>query len=308
MNRRTAVLASIVVTLLVGVGLFLYVSGADERAESNEALATAYVAATTIQRGTTFEAAFNDGAIAQIDMPARLIPETAIQDPEGMVGQLAVGNISSGLPIVTGQFATREQIGTPALGPNTFARQIPEGRVAVSFDAGPQVGGFIRPGDHVNLMIEVPNAALLDELDADVPRQIGPDGVPAASPGTAGPTVVHIFQDLEVVAVDQTPIIPIGAAPGTQVDPDAVVGGTGGNSYTVLVAPKDAARLIYLTNQYTVHLALLPPIYEATPVDPVDSTNALPEGLTVDDSAQAQGVELGSTSGGSPEDEGEGEG
>ena len=63
--------------------------------------------------------------------------------------------------------------------------------------------------------------------------------------------MVHVFQDLEVIAI------------GTAVRPDEgaeeAVANPGASTYTVAVAPKDAARLLFLTRQYEVLLALVGP-------------------------------------------------
>ena len=63
--------------------------------------------------------------------------------------------------------------------------------------------------------------------------------------------MVHVFQDLLILAIGATP------APDPGATEAAANPGTG--TYTVAVSPLDAARLLYLTRQYTVYLALVGP-------------------------------------------------
>ncbi len=119
------------------------------------------------------------------------------------------------------------------------------------------VSDLISPGDRVNLLVQVPNAAEL------------------GLPDSGGPAVVHVFQDLQVMA--------IGAAQRPAPDAAVAVPNPGAGSYTVAVAPRDAARLLFLTRQYQVLLALVGPGTEPSPEDPVGKTDALPRTLTADD-------------------------
>ena len=134
--------------------------------------------------------------------------------------------------------------------------ELPEGTVAVSFDASGSsaVADLISPGDRVNLLVTVPNASVLGLADS------------------GGPAVVHVFQDLEVIAI------------GTAVRPDAgsdvAVANPGASTYTVAVAPKDAARLLFLTRQYEVMLALVGPGNKPSEQGPIGKDDALPTTLT----------------------------
>jgi Flp pilus assembly protein CpaB len=161
-----------------------------------------------------------------------------------------------GQVVVEGEFV--DPSAARRAGPPTFATNLPDGTVAVSFEAiGAQaVSDLITPGDHVNLLVQVPNAAEL------------------GLPDSGGPAIVHVFQDLLILAIGSTP------APEPGATKAAVNPGTG--TYTVAVSPLDAARLLLLTRQYTVFLTLVGP--GTTPSDqaPVDKANALPDALTAD--------------------------
>ena len=116
------------------------------------------------------------------------------------------------------------------------------------------VGNLISPGDRVNLLLSVPNASAL------------------GLPDSGGPAIVHVFQDLEIIAIGTAVRPPEGA--------DAPVTNPGASTYTVAVAPRDAARLLHLTRQYEVLLALVGPGVEPSEQLPVGSLDALPESLS----------------------------
>ena len=267
MQRTRAIVAAAIAALLTGALLFVYVRGANERAAAAESPVTILRAKLTIGQNTPFDQAYNSGAIEQVKMPKRLVPPTAVSQPNVLVGQISTGVVATGQVIVRESFSKPEDLkGATA---SALAKRIPDGRVAVTFSAGGQaaVAGLIQPGDHVNLLIQVPDAKTL--------------GLPT----TNGPAVVHVFQNLEVFALGQTPIADPKAAPpaaGAPATPAVPVSGT---LYTVLVDPKDSARLVLLTTQFPVTLGLVNPGYTPRDIQPVNVLGGLPDGLTPDLSA-----------------------
>ncbi|MDQ3293718.1 MAG: hypothetical protein M3527_04620, partial [Actinomycetota bacterium] len=101
-----------------------------------------------------------------------------------------------------------------------------------------------------------------------------PNAAELGLPDSNGPAMVHVFQDLQIIAIGTTVRPPDGAV-------EAVVN-PGSSNYTVAVAPQDAARLLFLTRQYEVLLALVGPGNDPSELDPVGVTDALPESLTAE--------------------------
>jgi pilus assembly protein CpaB len=255
MNRITVVGIAAIVALVSGLGLVSYVGGAEDRANAAVEPVTMLVATADVPEGTPFDNALADGRIVSSQTLKESLPLTAITDPAALTGMMADGVLRAGQAVVEGTFVAPDELGRSA-GPATFASDLPEGTVAVSFDASGSsaVADLISPGDRVNLLVNVPNATEL------------------GLPDSGGPAVVHVFQDLEVIAIGTA----IRPAEGSEV----AVANPGASTYTVAVAPRDAARLLLLTRQYEVLLALVGPGTAPSEQDPVGKDDALPTTLT----------------------------
>jgi pilus assembly protein CpaB len=268
MQRTRAIIAAALAALVTGTVLFLYVRGANERAAAAESPVSVLVARALIPESTPFDIAYNANGVAQVKMPKRLVPPTAVFNPTELQGQVAAGSIAVGQVIVKEGWGKPEDLGSAA---SALAKRIPDGRVAVTFSAGGQaaVAGLIQPGDHVNLLIQVPDLKAIGQ------------------PESKAPAVVTVFQNLEVFALGTTPLAdtksPPSTLPGQAPAPVVAVSGT---LYTVLVDPKDATRLVILTTQFPVTLGLVNPNYQPRDIPPqILTQNPLPDGLTPDLSA-----------------------
>jgi pilus assembly protein CpaB len=263
-NRLTVVAVAAVVAVLSGVGLLRYVAGAEDRATSAAEPVPILMAARDVPAGTTFADAWADGSVVTSNIIRGLRPVTAVADPAELEGTIADGVLRQGQLVVDGVFVSPEDAGDAAL-PPTFADTLPEGTVAVSFEAsGAQaVSDLISPGDRVNVLVQVPDAAEL------------------GLPSSGGPAIVHAFQYLQVIA--------IGAALAPAAGSEAAVANPGAGSYTVAVPPADAARLLFLTRQYEVFLTLVGPGTAPGEQDPVTKVDALPKTTTTEAVGAAPG-------------------
>ena len=262
MNRLTVVAVAALIAVVSSVGLLRYVAGAEDRATSAAEPVAILVAARDVPAGTTFKEAWADGSVVASEIIRGLRPATAVTDPGELDGTIADGVLRQGQLVVDGVFVSPEDAGDAAL-PPTFADTLPEGTVAVSFEAsGAQaVSDLVSPGDRVNVLVQVPDAAEL------------------GLPSSGGPAVVHAFLNLQVIA--------IGAAIAPAAGSETAVANPGAGSYTVAVAPGDAARLLFLTRQYEVFLTLVGPGTSPDAQDPITKVDALPKTTTTASSSAA---------------------
>jgi len=262
MNRVTILIVAAVVAVGSCLGLVRYASGAEARAVEASKPVPVLIAAQEIPSGMSFDTAWNEKRIQVGQTLQSLLPPTAVSDPNALQGMIAATTLARGQFVVKDAFVSPEQAGRR--GPPTFAAQIPPGLVAVSFkaEAAKAVSDLIRPGDHVNILVQVPNASVL------------------GLPDSGGAAVVHLFQDLEVIAIGDV----------TAPSPDAATApknpGTG--LYTVAVRPEDAARLVLLSNEYSLSLTLVGPMTTPDTIPPISDRDGVPP-ITVPTAAASVG-------------------
>jgi pilus assembly protein CpaB len=147
MGRRTVLL--IVAALIAALGtsmVFLYVRGADNRAEADQQPVQVLKAVSQIQPGETLSAAQNAGKIALASVPRAQALTGAVNSTAGMGDEVALSTIFPNEQIITGKFG--------AAG-SQDALTIPDGDIAISVnlsDTG-RVAGFVTPGAHVAIFL-----------------------------------------------------------------------------------------------------------------------------------------------------------
>jgi len=255
MNRIGVLVIAAVVAIGSCLGLVRYTSGAQDRAVAASEPVPVMVAAKDVPVGMPFNTAWNEGRLAMSTIPQGLRPATAVTDPKVLTGLLAAA------PLVQGQLVVQGSFENPAkaahAGPPTFATNLPDGTVAVSFkaEAAQAVSDLIRPGDRVNLLVQVPNASVL------------------GLPDSGGAAMVHVFQDLQVIAIGD---VAMADASATEAPKNP---GTG--LYTVAVPPEDSARLLLLSHEYDVYLTLVGPKTSPSDLPPISDGSALPTPTTI---------------------------
>jgi pilus assembly protein CpaB len=249
-NRVSILIVAAVVAIGSCFGLVKYASGAEDRAVEASKPVPVLVATKDIPAGTPFANAWNDHRIGYAQTLQSLMPSTAVTDPKALQGLVATSALAQGQFVVKGAFADPASAGQT--GPPTFANDLPPGTVAVSFKATAEkaVSDLVRPGDHVNLLVQVPNASVL------------------GLPDSGGAAVVHIFQDLQIIAIGDV-TAPAKDAPEAPKNP-----GTG--LYTVAVKPEDSARLLLLSNEYDVYVALVGPKVQPGDIPPIADKDGVP--------------------------------
>src|SRR3546814_6853730 len=108
------------------------------------------MASVDVPDGTSFADAIAEGSITSTPILRTSLAPTAVTDPAVLEGTVADGVLRAGQVVVSGTFVAPEDVGRGS-GPATFADALPEGTVAVSFDAAGSsaVSNLISPGDRV---------------------------------------------------------------------------------------------------------------------------------------------------------------
>jgi Flp pilus assembly protein CpaB len=146
-SRRTIILvAAIVVAALATYVLLNYVRGVEEKAKPNPV--TVYSISEEIKRGMP-GVEVKSTHITKKVIPSEYRPETFINDLNELDGKVAVIDLAPGQILVQGMFVESERANT------SFKDKITGDNVAVAlpFDTVRAVGGYIKPGDEVNLLM-----------------------------------------------------------------------------------------------------------------------------------------------------------
>lgn len=163
MGRRTVLLLAAILVAAVGTGLvFLYVQGADQRAQTDQQLVTAYRAVADIPAGRTLNQA--GGNVVEIKVPTKDRGGNWLSRPSDVDGQVTKTTIPAGSIILVTQFSKTPQAG----GNDNSPIDIADGAVAVTVqmsDTG-RVAGFIRQGSSVAVFVnrDSSTSVLFDSL------------------------------------------------------------------------------------------------------------------------------------------------
>jgi pilus assembly protein CpaB len=151
MDRRRLLLILAVFVAVIGTALvFLYVQGADKRAQDKYENADALVATQNIAAGESFDQALANGKIAMHPVPKNVLDETSDYQtsPTELKGQLAVAPVFQGQVIVKGQWGDTVTAATSSL-------PIPKGMIAISVNLTDpdRVAGNIQNGSNVAIFV-----------------------------------------------------------------------------------------------------------------------------------------------------------
>jgi len=155
MDRRKALLLVAAVIAAVGTLLvFLYVRGADTRADQRYDAVQVLRVVKPIAAGETVEAAQSAGKIESGSVSKKDLLPDALTGTEPIAGKVAVTNIYPGEQLIASKFG--------ATG-STNGLAIPKGKIAISINLSDpsRVAGFVNPGDKVAIFLTTEKGARL---------------------------------------------------------------------------------------------------------------------------------------------------
>lgn len=147
MDRRKALLAVAAVIAALGTLLvFLYVRGADSRADERYSAVEVLRIVKPITAGETVEAAQAAGKIKLGSVPQKDLLPGALTGTEPIAGKVALSAIYPGEQLISTKFG---DAGTGS------ALTIPKGKIAISVNLSDpaRVAGFVNPGDKVAIFL-----------------------------------------------------------------------------------------------------------------------------------------------------------
>ena len=294
-SRRTAILIGAIAIGIVAVLLIVqYVNGLETKIKGDSEKVPVFVAKIDIKRGTDGAAAVADQSIASATIPREFYPATAIQSTDAVQKKVALFDIASGTVIVNGMFVD------PSTTTITFRQRLSSPKhVAISISTDPihGVGGFLVPGDEVNMMIFQDNSKVKAAVEqppapegggANPQQNTNPeisggskisDGIEAKPPENyitvGGPqwiilnrTARYMYQKVKIIAVGSNQLL----TPGEQA---AATGGAtpnaGSANILTLEVPPDAAQYVATGQEVNFYLSLVAKDYK-----PLSTLHPLP--------------------------------
>jgi pilus assembly protein CpaB len=149
-NRRTLMAAAaIVLALVAGIGVYLYASGADKRAQENASFVDALVANSDIAKGTTGSEVIQAGLVTKEKVAKGSVPTSIITNVNDLTDLVAAGPVSAKQFITSGTWVSAANGVGGVFSQSIAAENLVA--VTVTVDADHGVANQIAPGDHVNI-------------------------------------------------------------------------------------------------------------------------------------------------------------
>jgi Flp pilus assembly protein CpaB len=257
-SRRTAILiGAIAVGIVAVVLIWQYVRGIENNLYAESQPMTVFIAGQDIKRGTAGEAAVSDKSIVQGQVPQKFLPGTAITSVDEVQKKVALFDISPGTIVVRGMFVDQA---TTQISFRERLKNKTHVAMSISVDQVRGVGGFLVPGDEVNIMVmaETPQAT-----DQPVTNGIAP-----LRPQS---TARMLYQKVQILAVGNTQLL----SPGEQASANNGVSATatsgGGSGLLTVNVPIEASQYLASFQQLGFYLSLVPKDYQPKPLTPLPS-------------------------------------
>ena len=227
--------AAIVLALVAGIGVYMYASGADKRAQENASFVTAFVANADIAKGTTGAELVQAGLITQEKVAKGSVPPGMITSLDDLADLQTAGPISTKQFITLGSFVSSKD-GSGGAFSNSIEREDLVA-VTVTVDADRGVANQITPGDHVDI------------------------AVPTQNSETSEVTYDYMLSDVKVLAVGASTTSQAAPVPeGDAADGSAPAVPQNSGVLTFEVTKADALRIISANSGSSkIYLVLLPP-------------------------------------------------
>lgn len=226
MSLRT--ILTMVLALICGASAVVVVYQIRHRTPSSDTVPV-LTAKADVTRGTVLDAE----QVAISRYPRRIVPKGALTSPEELAGRMVLVPLSPGEPIIESKLTAKN-------GGGGLAAMIPGGMRALTIQTthvAAGVGGFIQPGDRVDVLLTTVPAGQEDM--------------------TGGGVTTTLLQNVQVLAVAQRLEAPDESKDNKEKPKKIEANDV--KCVTLLVSPDQAAKLDLGMNRGILHLALRNP-------------------------------------------------
>lgn len=253
-RSSTALMVLGCAVLAVGVFGLLRAFRADDAssADGRGAMTPVLAFVQDLDEGASGDELISHDLVALVDIPVADLPSDAIVDVEQLSGTELITAVRAGTPVSSSVMVT-----PPA---NAAARvQLEPGyeAVALTLPFDPAVGGYVRPGDRINIYAVLSQTVGAQPDHGDAAGAAEEQGL--YHPTDGGPVVETLLHDVTVLdtSADLDPRI----ATGEPVRPSM-----GSITYLLALQPRDAARVIFMQVNHDLYITLRGPESSSEPV------------------------------------------
>jgi pilus assembly protein CpaB len=260
-------MAAIGIGVFAGIALLNYVRGIERDVYDDAQPVNVLIATADIPAGTAAADAFTSIEITEV--PLKIRPATFISpdNTDPISGLVAQSDIPRNQIIVAGLFVD------PTVIDVSLRDQIPEGTVAFSMEVDTirAVGGYLQPGDEVNILVNHQGECVAPETDPTVEdllaAEFGEAPVDNNNFGAAVSEEVYctytqparyLYQRVEILAIGARQALQTGETSTAALTPR---GGT-----ITFIVPNEAAQILASVSPEDVYLTLLPDSYTVEPL------------------------------------------
>ncbi|MGI9576600.1 MAG: Flp pilus assembly protein CpaB [Microthrixaceae bacterium] len=258
--------------LVGGLAAFLtlnYVRGVENRVDEDTELVEVVVAKAPINKGQDASGAIAAGSLAVAERERQDVPAGAVSRLADVEGQVAAINLGGG-EIVTGTMFSNI---TDLTGSKSASLDPGNVAVTVGVDSVSVSGGLVKPGDIINLLVEI-------DVDEEAQPEDGGEGGPQIGPGgiVVDPPSGYLFQSVKVFAVGTD----LGTAVASE-DPDGAPEEANTSTALTLQMPPEQAALLVSVRESDLFVTLTRPDYEMRPIPLQNVWPSFPgiEGVTI---------------------------
>lgn len=250
-SRRTLILlGAVAIGAVAAFLLFNYVSGLEDKANEDAELVEVFTAKNPIPQSTDAGVAIDAGDIVNDQIPQKFKPADSITSINDIEGKVAILDIAPGTVITKAMFVD------PVNAQVSFRNRLQDPThvaVTIQVDTVRGVGGFLQPGDDVNILVNVTQSQ-----SADPNNPTGGEECPeiAFLCGDAVRPAFFVYQKVNILAVGALAEL----QPGEATDETATTNQSSG--LITFNVPPNAAALIASIAPENLYLTLVAKEYE----------------------------------------------
>ena len=261
--RVLTAVAAVVLAALAGVLVWKYTDDAKQDAKKPFKFVTVLVATKKVSANTSFASALKSKQIVRVDRVRDSVPDSYINGTltdqvlsKDFGDMVASHDLAEGQTVVALDFTRAGTVAASGISGQLATDQEKVGKnnaqaITINLDDTHAVGGFLNPGDHINVIVTVDHKGILPDDSKVVDDQI--QGVVK--------TTAFLLPGIKVLAVgNTTAATQVAEANGSTPSTVAVAQQHG--LITLEVTPRQALQIAHATEIGKIYLALMPSTFK----------------------------------------------